>query len=75
MLKFSTYLEYFVTSSAGIKSAVFRFKTFPIYDGDNGADDFKKTFAIYGDLGVQNDVSLPQLIQCASDGDFDMVGG
>merc|ERR1712226_1314823 len=66
-----TEYNYYVTSGTS-QSVVFNFKTFPVTDNQT-SPLFTPTFAIYGDLGVQNHVSLPKLIQDLDDGVYDMV--
>jgi len=66
-----TEYSYYVTSGTK-QSAVFKFKTFPATDSQT-IPSFTTTFAIYGDLGVENHVSLPKLIQDVDDGVYDMV--
>ena len=48
-------------------SSTYNFTTFP--QGPN----FPYTVAIIGDLGYDNDTSLPYLIQAAKNGDFDIA--
>ncbi|XP_075265087.1 acid phosphatase type 7-like [Convolutriloba macropyga] len=61
-----TVYEYYVTSGDR-QSVVFSFKSFP------DTPDYNPTFAIYGDLGVMNHVSIPKLIQDLDAGVYDMV--